>query len=170
MSGNISKVDQLAKSLGYKFSNLDILQQAITHVGVSDDNNEDLAWLGDRVLGQVIASELFYRYRGLKKGPLTQMLSDIVNNKNLTKLGKELFKLDEYRVYAKGTQKQKDEKLGGFFEAIIGAIWIDSKNDMTKVGAFIRKFVWQPSIHVMGAKFDRMYVRPTANMVAQLRL
>ena len=57
-----SPPEALAKSLGYQFDDPNLLKQALTHCSAGSRNNERLEFLGDALLGCIIAAELFDRY------------------------------------------------------------------------------------------------------------
>ena len=67
---NIS-LENLQTLLGYKFSNIELLEKATTHRSYGKDNNERLEFLGDSVLNCVVAQMLFKRFRHLNEGELS---------------------------------------------------------------------------------------------------
>ena len=68
-------LDELENSIGYKFKNKKLLDEAITHKSVNSDfNNERLEFLGDRVLGLVLSEHLFTTFPKAKEGVLDNYL------------------------------------------------------------------------------------------------
>jgi len=122
-------MDKLQKNISYKFKNIDLLKQALTHRSVSKHNNERLEFLGDSILGCVISRELYQRFPLIDEGQLSRLRSSLVKGQTLVKLAK-IINLSETLVLGQGELKS-----GGFrresiqadaFEAILGAIFLDS--------------------------------------------
>jgi ribonuclease III len=91
-------------------------------------DNEELEYLGDRVLGLVIASYVSKRYPGQGEGFLTRILSRIVNNKQLGKLAKEIG-LAPWVILSRHMEEVCDGRnnlriLGSMFEALFGALYL----------------------------------------------
>jgi len=127
-------MDKLQSTLGYKFINIKLLKRALTHRSVSNNNNERLEFLGDSVLGSIISRELFYRFPAIDEGQLSRLRSHLVRGQTLAKLAKTI-DLSDYLILGQGELKS-----GGFrresiqadaFEAIIGAIMVDSDYETT---------------------------------------
>ena len=130
-------INQLEKILGIKFSNKILLKQAFTHKSRSINislNNERLEFLGDRVLGLVIASYLNDTYPKDTEGNLDKKLASLVNKETCSKVISEL-KIDQFLNLSKA-QKQnnagKRKILGDLCESIIGAVFMDKGFDQTK--------------------------------------
>lgn len=124
--------DQLArlqKTLGYEFSQLDLLQQALTHRSASGEHNERLEYLGDAILGVVIAEALFHQFPKHNEGDLSRMRSTLVRGQTLAELAKD-FALGEVIRLGPGEMKsgghRRESILADAVEAIIGAIFLDS--------------------------------------------
>ena len=122
-------MDKLQKNISYKFNNIDLLKQALTHRSVSKHNNERLEFLGDSILGCVISRELYQRFPLIDEGQLSRLRSSLVKGQTLAKLAK-IINLSDTLVLGQGELKS-----GGFrresiqadaFEAILGAIFLDS--------------------------------------------
>lgn len=118
--------------LGYKFKDQTLLVRALTHRSKTKKNYERLEFLGDSILGFVIAEELYLKFPDLAEGKLSQIRSKLVKGATLAQLALQ-FKIDEYVILGASEQGgQKREKiLEDIFEAIIGAIYLDS--DFTTV-------------------------------------
>lgn len=131
LSFSKSKSDaQLKKSLktllGFTPSNISLYKQAFLHSSKRETvNNERLEFLGDAVLGAVIAEHLFKLFPYKDEGFLTQLRSKIVNGQNLQQLALKLG-IDAYlKVGLKENEKSKSSVYGDAFEALIGAVYID---------------------------------------------
>lgn len=129
-----TKLKSLQKTLGYKFKDRKLLLQALTHPSFvqgtenSQFHNQRLEFLGDAVLGMVVADELFVTHPDEREGFLTKARSTICHGKGLTRLAREL-KLDEYLRLGRGEKKAKTKErsqvLGDCLEAVIGAVYLD---------------------------------------------
>jgi len=73
--------------LGYDLPQLDLYRAALTHRSAHHDNNERLEFLGDAVLGMVIAEELFRRYPAASEGTLSRLRSRLVSTEPLAAIG-----------------------------------------------------------------------------------
>ena len=118
----------LQKKLKIKFKDLNILIKAMTHKSYnSTSNNEKIEFLGDRVLGLVIAKKLLEIYPDEKEGILDKKFASLVNKKTCLLIANTL-DLEKYILISKqGKTKSKveDKVLSDACEAIIGAIYLD---------------------------------------------
>ena len=129
------KLNLFEKKIDYKFKNLDILKQSLTHPSFFLDSKsvekkfnqfERLEFLGDRVLGLVIASLLFSKYKNLKEGDLSKKYSYLVQKKFLYKISQNLFIQDFLQYdFKKKNNKMLVSILSDSVESLIGAIFID---------------------------------------------
>jgi ribonuclease III len=113
---------------GYRFSNPQLLRQALTHRSYSADHNERLEFLGDGVLNCVIAAELFRLYPAMSEGDLSRVRASLVNGRNLCLLANELglgaqLHLGEGELRSGGAQRPS--MLANALEAVIGAVFLD---------------------------------------------
>ena len=122
-------MEKLQKNLSYQFSDIELLTKALTHRSVSKHNNERLEFLGDSVLGSIISEELYSRHSNIDEGQLSRLRSHLVRGNTLANLAKKLDISENLRL------GQGELKSGGFrresiladtFEAILGAIFLDS--------------------------------------------
>jgi len=126
-----SKSDaQLKKSLrtllGFTPGNISLYKQAFLHSSKRENvNNERLEFLGDAVLGAVIAEHLFKLFPYKDEGFLTQLRSKIVNGNNLQHLALKLGIDKHLKVGLKESEKSKSSVYGDAFEALIGAVYLD---------------------------------------------
>ena len=84
-------LSNLEKKLDIKFKNSDLLVRALTHKSFnSEDNNEKIEFLGDRVLGLVIAKKLLEIYPNEKEGILDKKFASLVNKKTCLEIAKKI--------------------------------------------------------------------------------
>ncbi len=122
----------IEKKLGYKFKDSALLKTALTHSSYANEtsveSNERLEFLGDAVLGFVVARVLYDRYPDAAEGKLSKMRSAIVSRMNFDHFAKEL-KIDKQLLLGKGEEntggRLRQSNLAGAFESVIGAIFID---------------------------------------------
>ena len=125
-----SDIDQIEKILGIKFSDRSLLEQAFTHKSKSmsiSKNNERLEFLGDRVLGLVIAGFLSNEYPKDAEGVLDKKLASLVNKETCSKIISSL-KIDQFLSLSKAQKQNKAGNrkiLGDLCESIIGAVFLD---------------------------------------------
>ncbi len=122
----------LCKRIGYFFDNDQLLQEALTHRSAGARNNERLEFLGDSVLGMVIAAELFKRQPDAAEGDLSRLRAALVRGTTLAEIGRDL-DLGDYLVLGSGEMKsggfRRDSILAGTVEAILGAVYMDAGFD-----------------------------------------
>ena len=126
-------VSEVEKILGYRFSNPDLLEKALTHSsctesGSSGDNYERLEFLGDAVLELVTREYLMTEYPQEPEGYLTRRKIKIVMKQNLARQGRRLG-LNNYVQVGSGFDSSEgaiDTIAADALEAIIGAIYLDS--------------------------------------------
>jgi ribonuclease-3 len=122
----------LYKRLGYTFANEANIVEALTHRSVSKQHNERLEFLGDAILGMVIAKVLYQRFPKQPEGKLTRMRSSLVKGDTLAEVARE-FKLGELLLLGPGELKsggfRRDSILADAVEAIIGAIYLEAGMD-----------------------------------------
>jgi ribonuclease-3 len=128
--------------IGLKFNDEGLLKQAFTHRSYLNENkntglehNERLEFLGDAVLELVVTDYLFAKYPKKPEGELTALRSALVNSVMLATLGTEL----DFNTYlllsrgeAKDTGRARQYILANTFEAVVGAIYLDSGYDGAK--------------------------------------
>ena len=122
------KVDDIEKTLKIKFKNRDLLLQSLTHKSYDKNlNNEKLEFLGDRVLGFVIAKKLLELYPDEKEGILDKKLASLVNKKKCYDVGKflQLNKVVKTNNSAKTNNNIESKIISDACEAIIGAIFLE---------------------------------------------
>jgi len=121
---------KVEKILNIKFTNINYLEKALTHKSVtkiSDSNNERLEFIGDRVLGLIIATKLSNLYPNDAEGSLDKKLASLVN-KNTCSLIIEKLDLGKYVLLSSSQKKNKigHKKIyGDLCESLIGAVYLD---------------------------------------------
>lgn len=148
---------QLMSQLQYEFQNIDLLRQALTHRSAQTINNERLEYLGDAILSFVIADALYQRFPTQKEGNLSRLRSELVKGVTLAEIARELA-LGEVLILGPGELKsggfRRDSILADAFEALIGAVYLDS--DITTVQTMILNCYHQRlnALNASGVKKD----------------
>ncbi len=119
----------LQSRLQHQFKDIGLLQRAVTHRSFSADHNERLEFLGDSVLGMVIAGMLYERLSDLPEGDLSRVRANLVRQETLHQLALELG-LSEVLRLGEGESKSGGQKrpsiLADVLEALIGAVYLDA--------------------------------------------
>ena len=122
------KLERLEKKLGLRFNEPELLKRALTHRSADSINNERLEFLGDSVLGFVIAECLYEKFAVADEGVLSRLRSALVNQTTLAQLARRL-NLGDYLILGSGELKsggfRRDSILSDALEAIMGAILKD---------------------------------------------
>jgi ribonuclease-3 len=146
--------------LGFTPANLGIFKLAFSHKSTISEksyamqNNERLEYLGDAILGTIVAEYLFKKYPNSDEGFLTKMRSKIVKRKSLNKIGDKMgldMLLSEYN-----NTRLSRSMLGNAVEALVGAIYLDRGYKGTKqfvVRKMLRNYV---NVHELES-FDDNY-------------
>ena len=143
----VAKRSALEERLRVTFKNSALLQQALTHSSylnehphVAAESNERLEFLGDAVLGLVIAGDLYGSYPGLDEGKLTELRTHLVRGGTLAKAARRL-KLGDEISFGRGEEaaggRGRPSNLAHAYEAIVGAIYLDS--GIRSARSFIRR-------------------------------
>lgn len=118
----------LCEKLGYHFSNMRYLEDALSHRSFQGKNNERLEFLGDAMLNFVIAAALFRLYPDAREGELSRSRASLVREETLAELAHQ-FELGKYMRLGVGELKsgglERSSILADAVEAIIGAIYLD---------------------------------------------
>ncbi len=142
----------MKKILGYRPKKVNFYKEAFTHSSLKKlklsgkpMNYERLEFLGDAILGAVIANYLFKKIPTGDEGYLTQMRSKIVSREHLNELGKDL-DLIQFVESSIPSSNFGDNIHGNLFEALIGAIHSDRGYSFTE--KFIFRFVIEPYVDI----------------------
>jgi ribonuclease-3 len=131
----LAELTALQKKLRIKFKNKALLEQALVHSsyvnenpGITKGDNERLEFLGDAVLGLIIAEELYRRFPQFSEGEMTRVRSSLVRQDALARMAKSI-KLGDYLYLGKGEEggggRSKPANLSGALEALTAAIFLD---------------------------------------------
>ena len=142
-------IKDLEAAIGYKFKNITLLQNALTHSSYANEqwhdslkSNERLEFLGDSVLGMVVAEHLYKTITDRPEGDLTRMRADMVCERSLAEIAKQL-NLGEHLLLGKGEEqsggRNRPSILADAVESVIAACFLDG--GMASAESFIRKFV-----------------------------
>lgn len=129
-------LDRLQRKLGYQFTQIGLLKQALTHRSADSKHNERFEFLGDSILNFIIGEALFHQFGRVDEGDLSRMRATLVREQTLAVHARR-FGLGEYMRLGPGELKsggfRRDSILADCVEAIIGAMYLDS-NFETVVG------------------------------------
>jgi ribonuclease-3 len=127
-------LSQLTARLGYAFTDISLLETAMHHRSWNAENdggesNERLEFLGDAVLGWVVADIVYTQHSDLPEGKLTDLRKSVVNANALAEVAAELG-IGEFLMLGKGEDtaggREKTSILSDALEAVIGAVYIDA--------------------------------------------
>jgi ribonuclease-3 len=157
---------KLKNLLGFVPGNLHLYRMAFRHksaaVIIKDNgngaknSNERMEFLGDAILGSVVAALLFKRYPFKDEGFLTEMRSKIVSRSNLNQLARKMG-LDEFIEYDSrmiGFNGKQSSMMGDAFEALIGAVYLDKGYRYTQ--NFILNRIIDPLVDISGLEKTEM--------------
>lgn len=138
MTNDTNKLQALQKALDYQFSDLSLLERALTHTSARKkwaDDNERLEFLGDRVLGLVVADMLWQRFPRESEGDLAKRHAHLVRGGAVAEIAVVL-NLGSVLALSKGERdsggKKNPHLLADACEAVIAAIYLDSNYDEAK--------------------------------------
>jgi ribonuclease-3 len=126
---------ELHHLIGYHTANILLFQTALNHRSVKDnptENNERLEFLGDAVIGTVVADYLFKKYPYKGEGFLTEMRSKMVNRAQLNNIAIQMGLRKMTRFNKMDGGLRVSQIFGNTLEALVGAIYLDKKYDFTK--------------------------------------
>ena len=123
------------KKLDHQFNDVNLLNLALTHRSRGSNNYERLEFLGDSILGFVVAEQLYLIFPNLPEGRLSRMRASLVRKETLAKIARKL-ELGNYLLLGEGELKSggfnRDSILSDTLESVIGAIYLDSDLDKAK--------------------------------------
>jgi ribonuclease-3 len=134
--------NELQKKLGVSFQQPELLTQALTHSSYANENpgiapasNERLEFLGDAILGLIVAENLFRDFPGMSEGEMTRLRSILVKQETLARVA-ETIKLGNYLYLGKGEEasggKDKPANLARALEAVVAAVYLDQGSAITE--------------------------------------
>jgi ribonuclease-3 len=131
----------LQNTLGVSFKDPSLLEQALVHSSYINESpgittsNERLEFLGDAVLGFIIAGELYQRLPQSTEGEMTELRSSLVRGAALSRMARAIG-LGDYLYLGKGEEasggRRKPANLAGAMESVIAAIFIDQGSSVTR--------------------------------------
>lgn len=146
-----SDFSQLEDRLEHDFSNKDLLTKALTHSSLQEKNYERLEFLGDRVLGLIIAQLLYNEFKQEREGDLAKRHTALVNGETLSQIATEIDLGKHLRLSNAERASGGEENiniLADVMEALIAALYIDAGLDKT---IQILEKLWGERIQTMTA-------------------
>lgn len=142
-------IKELETAIGYQFRNITLLQNALAHSSYANErwhdplkSNERLEFLGDSVLGMLVAEYLYRTFPNRPEGELTRMRADMVCEKTLAKVANTLG-LGEHLLLGRGEElgggRSRESILADAVESVIAACYLDGGMDAAV--RFIQKFI-----------------------------
>ena len=142
-------IKDLEDAIGYRFKNISLLQNALTHSSYANErwhnslkSNERLEFLGDSILGMVVAEYLYGNFPDRPEGELTRMRADMVCEKSLAAVAARI-NLGQHLMLGNGEEqsggRSRDSILADAVESVIAASFLDGGMDAAK--QFIQKFI-----------------------------
>ena len=139
----------LQQTLGVSFNNISLLEQALVHSSYINENpsftpasNERLEFLGDAVLGLVVAEKLYQDFPHLAEGEMTELRAALVHRDTLAHIARTI-RLGDYLELGRGEEasggRHKPANLGAALEAVVAAIFLDQGS--SNVGDFILRLL-----------------------------
>lgn len=122
------RYQKLSRELGYRFLDERLLEQALTHSSARARNNERMEFVGDAILGFVIAEHLYQRFPGLPEGEMTRLRASLVKQDSLAQIARDI-ELGQYLQLGMGELKSggfsRDSILANALEALFCAVYLD---------------------------------------------
>jgi len=142
-------IKNLETAIGYRFGNISLLQNALTHSSYANEHwhnslksNERLEFLGDSILGMVVAEYLYKSFPDRPEGELTRMRADMVCEKTLAAVASRIG-LGQHLLLGNGEEqgggRSRDSILADAVESVIAASFLDG--GMAAARQFIEKFI-----------------------------
>ena len=142
-------IKDLEAAIGYRFQNISLLQNALTHSSYANErwhnsllSNERLEFLGDSILGMSVAKYLYQTFPDRPEGELTRMRADMVCEQTLAKVAAKI-ELGRHLLLGNGEEqgggRTRNSILADAVESVIAATYLDG--GMEAAQQFIEKFV-----------------------------
>ncbi len=146
-------LETLERTLKHRFSNRALLERAVTHSSLAfeqglpgEHDNEKLEFLGDAVLGLVVAQSLYESFPDLEEGDLTRLRAALVSRRHLGNVAESIHLGDHLRL-GRGEERnggrRKTVLLANSFEAVLAALYLDAGLDGAR--AFVQRTVIDPT-------------------------
>jgi ribonuclease-3 len=163
---------KLLSQLDLELKNESLFEQAFTHrsylneAGKSRQSNERLEFLGDAILSHIVSQYLYSNYPEYSEGRLTHLRSTIVKTETLAEIASSL-QFGKYLLLSKGEDKgggrTNKSLLADTFEAVIGAVYLDSGFDQVK--RFLEKVLFAKVDDIIRKEIDADYKSKLQEMV-----
>ena len=145
-------IKDLETAIGYQFHNISLLQNALTHSSYANErwhnsllSNERLEFLGDSILGMLVAEYLYRNFPDRPEGDLTRMRADMVCEKTLARVA-DTIHLGDHLLLGHGEEqgggRTRDSILADAVESVIAASFLDG--GMMAALGFIQRFILVP--------------------------
>lgn len=142
-------IKELENAIGYRFQNISLLQNALAHSSYANErwhnslmSNERLEFLGDSILGMLVADYLYRNFPNRPEGELTRMRADMVCERALAVVAGQIG-LGEHMLLGKGEEqgggRNRDSILADAVESVIAACYLDG--GMAAAKQFVDRFV-----------------------------
>ena len=142
-------INELERSIDYRFKNITLLQNALTHSSYANErwhdslkSNERLEFLGDSILGMMVADYLYKTFSNRPEGELTRMRADMVCEQSLAQIADGIH-LGDHLLLGHGEEqgggRGRASILADAVESVIAAVYLDGGMDAAK--SFIERFV-----------------------------
>ena len=142
-------IKDLEAAIGYQFKNITLLQNALTHSSYANErwhdslkSNERLEFLGDSILGMVVAEHLYRNFPNRPEGELTRMRADMVCEQALAAVANRL-ELGKHLLLGNGEEqsggRDRDSILADAVESVIAASFLDGGMDAAR--SIIEKYI-----------------------------
>lgn len=132
-------MESLQQRIGYKFKDIKLLDRALTHPSLAkQENNQRLEFLGDAVIGLLVARILYDLFPQEQEGELARRQADLVRGETLTQVARDIGLGDALKVATSEIQsggRDNPSNLEDAIEALIGAIYLDG--GLTAVEEFV---------------------------------
>jgi len=168
---NKQELSLLEQILGYRFTDLRLLQKALIHASFAFEhsfpgqNNETLEFLGDAVLDLVIGHTLFRRFPAMREGDLTKLRAALVNETHLATMARDV-ELGRFLSLGKGEDssngRKKSSILACAYEAVVGAIFEDGGYETVK------EFVLRFFVPAFEAKREELLIADAKSRLQEL--
>ncbi|MDD6484697.1 MAG: ribonuclease III [Clostridiales bacterium] len=137
---------EIENNIGYKFKNVQYLENALTHSSYANENrrssNERLEFLGDAVLSIIISDYIFNRMSNTNEGDLSKLRASLVCEQSLYKVAKRV-SLEKFILLGKGEEqtggRERPSIVSDAFEAVLAAIYLDG--GIEKARAWVLKLM-----------------------------
>lgn len=169
----LMKLQELQQTIRVAFHNQELLTMALTHPSYQAEHpeeknhNQRLEFLGDAILGSVVADYLYRHYPQYSEGQLTRMRAAVVCEATLARLGESL-KLGEYLRLGRGEEisggRKRSSILADALEAVTGAVFLDQGWEVAK--SFINSLLHE-ELERTGQGFNKDYKTSLQELLQQ---